>query len=89
MAWQSQPIYVTIPPPEPTPTESAATTVASIVLGAFGLVTVLLAVSIVLGGLVGWLLVRWHRQHPPEANHLPPVSPLVAGSDSSPTSPTR
>ena len=89
MVWQSgPPIYVTIAA-EPTPTESAATTVAGIILGSLGLVGALLIASVLLGAAIAFLLVRWHQQHPPETAHPPPVSPLVAGSDTGPTSPVR
>lgn len=80
MAWQeSQPIYVTVAP-DPAQVETPGTTVGHLVLGSLGLAGVLLLVSLLLGGLVGVMLVRWHRQHPPEVDHLPPVSPSVPRS---------
>ena len=62
-------------------------TVADLIIGSLGLAGVLLLISIALGGIVGMLLVRWHRRHPPGRDHLPPVSPLIPDPDAPPTSP--
>jgi uncharacterized membrane protein YjjB (DUF3815 family) len=52
--------------------------------------TVLAVVAgVLLGGLLGFLLVRWHRRHPPESAHLPSISPFVPDPNRPPSSPTR
>ncbi len=89
MPWQpSQPIYVTVAR-DPAELESPGTTVMNIIVGSLGLAGAMLVASILLGGLVAYLLIRWHQRHPPESDHLPPVSPLVADSESRPSSPAR
>lgn len=64
------------------------TTVGDILVAAFGVTGVLVLLSLVLGGLVAFLLIRWHRRHPPELGHLPSISPSVPDSDARPSSPT-
>jgi len=87
--WQpSQPIYVTVAR-DPADMESPGTTVVNIIVGSLGLAGAMLLASVLLGGLVAFLLIRWHRRHPPECDHLPPVSPLIADSGSRPSSPAR
>ena len=89
MAWQDpKPIYVTVPPDSPQ-VETPATTVGDLVVGSLGVAGVMLLVSILLGGLVAVLLVRWHRRHPPEERHLPPVTPFAPPSDNVPSSRVR
>lgn len=88
MDWQtppSQPIYVTVAP-EQAQAETPGTTVVDVLLGSLGIAGLLLLASLVLGVLLAGVLIRWHRRHPPEAGHLPPVSPLVPGSDNPPSS---
>jgi hypothetical protein len=63
------------------------TTVADVIIGSLGLAGVLLLISIALGGFVGMILVRWHRRHPPEGDHLPPVSPLIPDPGAPPSVP--
>jgi hypothetical protein len=63
------------------------TTVADVIIGSLGLAGLMLLISLVLGTVVGVLLVSWHRRHPPELGHLPPVSPLIPGPGAPPTSP--
>ena len=53
------------------------TTIADVIIGSFGIAGVLLAASLVLGLLVAAVKLGWNRAHPPEARHLPPVSPFV------------
>jgi hypothetical protein len=52
------------------------TTLSDVVLGSFGVVGTLLLLAIVLGGAMSLGLYAWHRWFPPEADHLPSVSPL-------------
>jgi hypothetical protein len=63
------------------------TTVADVIIGSLGLAGLLLLISLVLGAGVGWLLVRWHRRHPPQLGHLPPVSPLIPDPGAPPSAP--
>ena len=65
------------------------TTVGDVILGALGLTGVLLLIALALGALLAFVLVRWHHRHPPERDHLPPISPLVANSNSPPSSQAR
>jgi hypothetical protein len=64
------------------------TTIADVIIGSLGLAGLLLLISLVLGCVVGLVLVRWHRSHPPEQEHLPPVSPLIPDPASPPSAPT-
>ena len=84
MAWQQpDPMYVTLAPGEEQ-AETPGTTVGDILLNSLGVAGVLLLASLVLGGLFALVLVRWHRQHPPEAGHPPSVSPSTAGPGTPP-----
>ena len=65
------------------------TTVGDVILGALGLTGVLLLIALVLGAVLAFVLVRWHHRHPPEHDHLPPVSPFVADSSGPPSSQAR
>jgi hypothetical protein len=65
------------------------TTLGDVVLGALGLTGVLTLIALVLGALLAFAMIRWHHRHPPERNHLPPVSPLVPDPDAPPSSPAR
>lgn len=62
-------------------------TVADLIIGSLGLAGVLLLISLALGACVGAVLVRWHRRHPPEDRHLPPVSPLIPDPGARPSPP--
>lgn len=79
---QQDPFIVTVIQ-EPTP----QTTVADIIIGALGLTGVLFLVAVLLGGVLALLLALWHRHRPPEANHLPSVSPFTPDPNAPPTSP--
>jgi ABC-type phosphate transport system permease subunit len=73
MFWQDpEPFIVTV-----TREPARALTLGDVILGSLGLVGVMLLASVLLGACVALLLVKWHRRHPPEDDHLPPVSPLV------------
>jgi ABC-type phosphate transport system permease subunit len=65
------------------------TTVLDLFLGSLSLTVMAVVAGVVLGGLLGLLLVRWHRRHPPESAHLPPISPFVPDPNRPPSSPTR
>ena len=65
------------------------TTIADVIIGSLGLAGALLLISLLLGAFVGLVLVRWHRRHPPESEHLPPVSPLIPDPGAPPSVPTR
>ena len=80
---QAPPAIVVTVIQEPVP----QTTIADVIIGSLGLAGVLLLISLVLGAVVGFVLMKWHRRHPPELDHLPPVSPLIPGSGVPPTSP--
>ena len=62
------------------------TTIADVIVGSLGITGILLAVSLVLGLLVAAVKVGWHRAHPPERGHLPPISPLIADPNGPPSS---
>jgi hypothetical protein len=75
-------VVTVIKEPEP------AVSYGDVIIAALGVAGVLLLVSLVLAGLMAVVLVSWRRRHPPEKDHLPPVSPFVT-DPSAPTSPTR
>ena len=68
---------------EPTP----QITFGDVILSALGVTGVLVLLSVVLAGLFAVVLVGWRRRHPPERDHLPPVSPFITDS-TPPSSPT-
>jgi positive regulator of sigma E activity len=75
---QQDPIIITIvPQPE------RHMTVMDLFMGSFFLTALAVVVAVVLGGVVAFILVRKHKRHPPELDHLPSVSPYSRGSDSS------
>jgi len=72
------------PQPEPfivrlVETPADEITIADVIFGSLGVVGVLALLAIVLGVVLSLLLVAWNRRHPPEANHMPPVAPLMPG----------
>ena len=60
-----------------------------VILSSLGVAGMLTLLSIVLAGVLAFLLVRWRRRHPPEHDHLPSINPLVPDSTLPPSSPTR
>jgi positive regulator of sigma E activity len=54
-------------------------TLGDVIFGSLGVVGVLVLLALVLGGALSFLMVAWNRRHPPESEHMPPVSPLVPG----------
>ena len=65
------------------------TTVGDVIFGALGLAGVMAVAAVVLGLVVATVLILWHRRRRPEADHLPPVSPLAGRSSLPPTTPDR
>jgi positive regulator of sigma E activity len=76
-----QPLIVTL-----VDTPAPQVTLGDVILGSLGLTGVLVLIAAVLGCGVAFVLVRWHRRHPPELEHLPPVSPLIPSSSVRPSS---
>ena len=68
---------------------ASETSLGDVILGALGLTGVLLLIALVLGALLALVMVRWHHRHPPEHDHLPPISPFVPDSSSPPSSQAR
>ena len=61
-------------------------TFGDVILAAIGVTGVLVLLSLVLAGLMAFLLVRWRRRHPPEQDRPPSISPLIGESPIPPTS---
>ena len=51
------------------------TTYGDVLVAAFGVTGVLVLIALVLGALLSFVLIGWHRRHPPERAHLPSVTP--------------
>jgi len=64
-------------------------TLKDVVLNSLGVAGVLLLGAMILGAVLAVVLVTWNRRHPPEGDHLPPVSPLVPDPDAPPSSQAR
>ena len=52
---------------------------ADVIVGSFSITAIAIVVAAVLGVILAYVLIQWHRRHPPEDDHLPSVSPLIAG----------
>ena len=63
-------------------------TFGDVILSALGVTGVLVILSLVLAAVLAFVLVSWRRRHPPEANHLPSISPVIPGQAPPPSSPT-
>lgn len=59
------------------PQPDEGTTLVGVILGSFGITAIAIAVAAILGAGLAYLLIRWHRRHPPEEDRLPPISPLI------------
>ena len=59
-----------------------------VIIGAIGVTGALVLLALVLGVVLAFLMIRWHRRHPPEHSHLPSVTPAVTDSDVRRSSPT-
>ena len=64
-----QPFIINLPQQ---PAES--TSLADVVVGSLGITGLLILLALVLGAIVAFVLVQWHRRHPPDADHMPSVS---------------
>lgn len=64
-------------------------TFGDVILSALGVTGVLVILSLVLAAVLAFVLVSWRRRHPPEADHLPSISPLIPGQTPPPSSPTQ
>jgi ABC-type phosphate transport system permease subunit len=60
-------------------------TIADVIFGSFGVVGALTLLALVLGAALAVIFVVWHRRHPPEANHMPPVAPLMPEAGAPPS----
>lgn len=58
-------------------TPARETTLADVIFGSFGVVGALVLLAVVLGGLMALALMYWNKRNPPEARHMPPVSPYI------------
>jgi ABC-type phosphate transport system permease subunit len=52
---------------------------ADVIVGSFSITAIAIVVAGVLGVILAYILIRWHRRHPPEGDHLPSINPLIAG----------
>jgi len=55
-----------------------------VIVGSFGITAIAVLIAAVLGVVLSYILIRWNRRHPPELDHLPSVSPLIARSTETP-----
>jgi hypothetical protein len=69
----SNAIVVTVVPATPAPER----TVGDVILGSFAIAAALLLLALVLGVAVAGLRYAWNRWHPPDDDHMPPVSPYL------------
>jgi hypothetical protein len=69
LAQSSGPVIVTL-----VDKPSTKTTLFDVVIASLGLTGVLVAVALVLGGVVAFALIKWHRRHGPGTDHLPPIA---------------
>ena len=81
---QNEPFIVTVVQ-KPAPQMS----ILDLFLGSATLMLLAVLAGLLLGGLLGFLLVRWHRRHRPEDDHLPSISPFATDPNRPPSSPTR
>ena len=63
-------------------------TFGDVILSALGVTGVLVLLSLVIAAMLAFVLLWWRRRHPPESQHLPPISPLIPGPAPPPSSPT-
>ena len=63
-------------------------TFGDVILSALGVTGVLVILSLVLAAVLALVLVKWRQRHPPGADHLPSISPLIPGPAPPPSSPT-
>jgi ABC-type phosphate transport system permease subunit len=56
-------------------------TIAGLLVNSLGLAGALAVAAVPLGLVVGYFLIRWNARRPPEAAHMPHVSPSLQLSD--------
>ena len=44
-----------------------------VIVGAFGLTGALVALAVVMGIVMAFVLVKWNKRHRPEEDHMPPL----------------
>ena len=76
LALQDPKPFVVVPIPAPV----HQTSFFDVILSAMGLTGALVVASLLLGAGLALFLMIWHRRHPPEADRLPPISPLIPDS---------
>ncbi len=65
----TSPIIVNIVPAS----EQPGTSFVDVILGSFALTALAVVIAVTLGAFLAWILIKWHRRHPPELDRLPPV----------------
>ena len=81
----TQPLIVRVIEPPP----ARQTTVADVFVGSLAITLIAVALAGTFGALLAVALVRWRKAHPPEADHLPAVTPPQALPSARPPSPVR
>ena len=81
----TQPLIVRIVEPPP----ARQTTIADVFLGSLAMTLVAVALAAAAGALLAVILVRWRKRHPPEADHLPAVTPNEKLPNARPSSPVQ
>jgi ABC-type Fe3+ transport system permease subunit len=56
-------------------------TIADLLVNSLGLAAAFAVAAIPLGLIVGYLMIKWHARRPPEADHMPHVSPSLELND--------
>ena len=52
-------------------------TISDLLVNSLGLAGIFALVAIPLGLIAGYLLIRWNARRPPEADHMPHISPSL------------
>lgn len=55
-------------------------TLVDVIMGSFGITAIAIVVAALLGTVLAYILIRWHRRHPPEQDRLPSISPLIVNA---------
>ena len=63
-------------------------TVTGLLINSLGLAGALALVAIPLGLIAGYLLIRWNRRRPPDADHMPHISPSFSAGHAELNEPT-
>ena len=59
-------------------------TIADLLVNSLGLAGAFAVAAIPLGLVVGYLMIKWHARRPPEADHMPHISPSIELAEPSP-----